>query len=417
MKKLRNWICLQIGILLCVISYAQVKTNIYYELKQDSTPIVNPTALNTFFQQLTSRNEELVRIVHWGDSHIQMGYLSEEIRTGIDSLYGLNGFGSVFPYRAAGYNPNHSMTRIKKGKWTGGNIMKDTLSTSSGFMGFWATTFDSSAIIQFGISSTAKFKEGHTHISIFLTADTNTQIKFYGLNFKKDSSNLIEPVYVKSEKLVGQLWSVTELIFPEYIDIIEVDITNNTGKEGVNIHGGIFEFSWKKGVTYNSCGVGGAQFKHLQQNTPTPISELKYLKPDLIIISFGSNESYSTQFDKAIYTNAVIKLVDEIKIALPQTSILFTGPPDTKSKNRYPRNTNTICTVLNELSFQKGYAYWDLRSAMGGEGSIIKWLAQGLAATDKLHFTRKGYTLQGKWMLNAINKSFDKYLQTGRNEK
>jgi hypothetical protein len=40
-----------------------------------------------------------------------------------------------------------------------------------------------------------------------------------------------------------------------------------------------------------------------------------------------------------------------------------------------------------------------------------------LAATDKLHFTRKGYTLQGKWMLNAINKSFDKYLQTGRNEK
>ena len=142
-----------------------------------------------------------------------------------------------------------------------------------------------------------------------------------------------------------------------------------------------------------------------------------HLNTNLLIISFGSNESYTTQFDSVLYRNGVIQLVDEIKKESPGVSILFTGPPDTRSKNRFPRNTSAICSILKELSLDKGFAYWDVRAAMGGEGSIQVWLSKGLASADKLHFTKKGYALHGKWLFNAILREYEKYLQTATYEK
>jgi lysophospholipase L1-like esterase len=418
MNNLKLIICFIIPLLHQVNGFGQLNNNISFESKIDTTPIINAEALYPFFNKVSNRNQELVRIIHWGDSHIQMGYMSEIMRIGIDSLYGLNGFGTVFPYKAANYNPNHSFTKIKRGKWIGGNIMKDTLSQSSGFMGFWVKTFDTSANIQFGISKTAIFQEGHTHVKIFHTSDTNTNFEFTGMNLKLDSSAVFKPVFLNSYKTsIEQNWSVTELIFEQSIDIIEINISNNLTNTGVNIHGAIFEQSWEKGITYNNCGVGGAQLKHLSQNSSIPVQQLKVLNPQLIIISFGSNESYTTQFDNIQYRNSINNLIEEIKIYLPNTSVLFTGPPDTRSKNRYPRNTNAICSILKELSIEKGFAYWDLRTAMGGDGSIINWLSKGAASADKLHFTKKGYALHGKWLIDAINKEYVKYLKMAKHEK
>lgn len=417
MKYFRNCLIIFSTLLLSSTCCAQVKSSNTKVLKNDSTPIINSIALNSFFGKLTKKDKELIRIIHWGDSHIQMGYMSEELRTGIDSLFELNGFGGTFPYKAANYNPNHSITKIKKGKWIGGNIMYDTLSKSSGFMGFWTNTLDTNAIIQFGISQSAKFQEGNTHVTIFYSTDLNTNIEFKGVNLRRDSTLFFQPVYIDRQNPSGQKWTVAQLIFDQNIDAIEINITNNTGSNGVNIHGAIFEHSWNKGITYNSCGVGGAQFKHLFQNSTTPIEQLKFLKPDLIIISFGSNESYTIQFDIEVYKNSITRLVDDINKELPNTSLLFTAPPDTKSKNRHPRNTSTICSILKELSMEKGFAYWDLRAAMGGEGSILKWLSNGWASTDKLHFTKQGYSLQGKWMMNAINQAYLNFLQNTKYEK
>lgn len=398
-------------------SFAQLKNSIALEFKNDTTPIINAQSLYPFFKKLDNKNESLTRVVHWGDSHIQMGYISEEIRIRLDSTFNLNGFGSAFPYKAANYNPNHSYTRIKNGKWIGGNIMKDSLSQFSGFMGFWTKTMDSSASIQFGISKTALFQDGNTHITIFYSCDADTKIDFTGANLYKDSTLFFSPIYYSIEKSKDQKWNVCKLIFDQNITTIELTINNNIGTNGLNIHGALFEKSWEKGITYNSCGVGGAQLKHLYQNTNTLINQISYLSTNLLLISFGSNESYTTQFDSIAYRNGVIELVDAIKKEIPDVSILFTGPPDTRSKNRYPRNTSTICSILKELSSQNGFAYWDLRTAMGGDGSIMTWLSKGLASTDKLHFTKKGYALQGKWMFNAIYKEYEKYLQIATYEK
>ena len=156
------------------------------------------------------------------------------------------------------------------------------------------------------------------------------------------------------------------------------------------------------GIIYNNCAVGGAQFSHICNNASYALGQIEDLNPDLIILSYGSNDSYTTKFNGNLYHKMVGGFIDSLKLLLPKTNFILTSPPDTRSKDRFPRNVDSIQLVFHQLSQEKDIAYWDLRTQMGGNGSLYTWLKNGLAAKDKLHFTKTGYTLQAKLFINAL---------------
>jgi lysophospholipase L1-like esterase len=43
---------------------------------------------------------------------------------------------------------------------------------------------------------------------------------------------------------------------------------------------------------------------------------------------------------------------------------------------------------------------------MGGEGSVRKWREQDLAHTDFIHFTKAGYELQARLLLEALSSAY-----------
>jgi lysophospholipase L1-like esterase len=47
---------------------------------------------------------------------------------------------------------------------------------------------------------------------------------------------------------------------------------------------------------------------------------------------------------------------------------------------------------------------------MGGLGSIDDWKDAQLAASDRIHLTKKGYELQADMMFEAFRKAFGDYL-------
>ena len=61
----------------------------------------------------------------------------------------------------------------------------------------------------------------------------------------------------------------------------------------------------KSGIIYNNCGVGGAQFSSLCKNASLSITQIKDINPDLIIISYGSNESYTSAFRYESYSKMI----------------------------------------------------------------------------------------------------------------
>lgn len=78
-------------------------------------------------------------------------------------------------------------------------------------------------------------------------------------------------------------------------------------------------------VSYIDRGVNGATcltFTH-----PDRIAEIAALKPELLILSFGTNESHNRRYNINVHYNQMDELVKLLRDSLPNVPILLTTPP------------------------------------------------------------------------------------------
>jgi hypothetical protein len=163
----------------------------------------------------------------------------------------------------------------------------------------------------------------------------------------------------------------------------------------------------KYGVNYHHCGVVGAQFTHLINNAPWSIEQIAHLNPDIIIFSFGTNEAYNKDLDTSFYKSSIIKFMQDLEIASPKTTFIFTTAPDTRSQNRIPSNQIIVNSLLKKIADSGNYSIFDLNEAMGGWGSIYPWFKKGLTLKDKLHFTEQGYSLQANLFTLSLLEAYN----------
>ena len=127
-----------------------------------------------------------------------------------------------------------------------------------------------------------------------------------------------------------------------------------------------------------------------------------------MIFSFGTNEAYNGKLDTAVYTPAIMNFIDEIIKVSPNTAIIFTTAPDTRSNNRIPPLQVKVNNQLRRIAMDKNLTLYDLNEAMGGWGSLYTWYQNKLTLSDKLHFNKVGYALQGQLftlsLLHAYNR-------------
>ena len=128
----------------------------------------------------------------------------------------------------------------------------------------------------------------------------------------------------------------------------------------------------------------------------------------LIIMQYGGNvmpyTSNRTQIDN--YAKRVRAQLRYMKACAPDAAILFVGPSDmltsiNGNKQSYPL-LPAMDAALRETAHNEGAAYWSLFEAMGGSGAMNKWMQQGLAAGDGVHFTRKGASRAGQLLADWI---------------
>ncbi|MDZ4182014.1 MAG: hypothetical protein U1B83_03985, partial [Candidatus Cloacimonadaceae bacterium] len=60
---------------------------------------------------------------------------------------------------------------------------------------------------------------------------------------------------------------------------------------------------------------------------------------------------------------------------------------------------------------ERDYAWWDLGSAMGGSGSNKNWRARDYASRDMVHFSARGYTLQGYLFYHALMRGYKTFTE------
>ena len=168
------------------------------------------------------------------------------------------------------------------------------------------------------------------------------------------------------------------------------------------------------GLVYHAMGINGATTSHFFQ--PDKLEQIVALNPDLIILSFGTDESHGRNYQSDEHWAQMDTLTSAIHAHLPTAKILMTTPPGSyiriRRRGRRVINTKTQDVVQNILAFahQKGFPVWDMYNIVGGKRACQNWVSSGYMQRDRVHYTHNGYALQGQLLAEAMIKAFNDYV-------
>jgi lysophospholipase L1-like esterase len=143
--------------------------------------------------------------------------------------------------------------------------------------------------------------------------------------------------------------------------------------------------------------VNGARLADLEKPLPALRKALlQEAHPALIIVSYGTNDIASRGFTSSEYEETAFQILTKLKADAGDASILVTGPTDRSSPRKRTRaliqaGQAELQPALRKAALRAGCAYWDEQAAMGGPGSMTRWVRAGLAASDYIHFSGLGY--------------------------
>jgi lysophospholipase L1-like esterase len=129
----------------------------------------------------------------------------------------------------------------------------------------------------------------------------------------------------------------------------------------------------------------------------------------LIILQFGGNMIPQTENPSTIrgYVRSTMRQqVRYLRACAPEASILFIGPSDMSTNIDGQMTTYPLVPYMDQqfrkMAQEEGIAYWSMYDAMGGKDSMVRWVENGLAGSDYVHFTRAGANNIGKKLYNWL---------------
>ena len=334
-----------------------------------------------FAQRLNSlaknkSSHRVIKIIQFGDSHSAADFFTAEFRTLMKKQNGDAGIGWVTPVAIKGQN--HTALNWKANDWS--VISSRTVSDIDFPMGgYIAKTTKDSATIQIIPKS---------------ESNRNWQVK---LTFKalKNTPNLLS-IYDNSDKKININYLFKSNVWQTVSFVTKTPFTIKGGLD-VEIGGIWLNLSQQSGVTVSSIATNGAKQSIWQKWGTDWLKELSSSKSDLVILEYGTNESFEETLDVNTYRKSLINSIRQVRKSLPHAAILLITPPDTMAdENSFPKSFSTIMSIQKQVAKSEKTLYWNWQTAMGGPYSIKNWQNRGLARPDLVHQTLQGYKESAK---------------------
>jgi lysophospholipase L1-like esterase len=164
------------------------------------------------------------------------------------------------------------------------------------------------------------------------------------------------------------------------------------------------------GVVLDTVGIPGSRAEYLLQwNEALFREQVARRRPDLVILSYGTNEAGDDDVPIADYETALRAAVARVRSAAPDASCLLIGPTDRPLPlaeggwGPRPRRAE-VTAVQRRVSAETGCAFFDAAGLMGGEGGMLRWVAANppLGSSDHVHLTPDGYAVMGSALLREL---------------
>jgi lysophospholipase L1-like esterase len=340
--------------------------------------IENAQALHKFFQTLalvqSGQRIDPVRIMHFGDSHVAADVLTREIRERFQTEFGDGGAGFIVPRNPMATKRHGISSGFTEG-WViegiGGKYSADAL---YGPAGINLATSDP--------GERAWLEASGNHFEVYFARQPNggkVEITIDG------ADALEEPLLLTSR--VTKLDSIAIDLPDDAPHRLEVR-TLSPGR--VRLLGMVAEHL-SGGVSYDVFGINGAKASRiLSWNQPALTAAIKARDPNLIILAYGTNELTDGTCTSAAYQSLLTEILQLFHSAAPTASILVFGPPD-RSDLPLTARLQELVSAERRTALANKAAFWSGFDAMGGAGSMQKWVRLGLAQPDRVHLTLAGY--------------------------
>jgi len=377
----------------------------YPFVKEELNVISNSGHLAGLMEKLYDlkiNGKRTINILHIGDSHLQADFVTSIIRTTLQSAFGNGGRGLIVPYRVARTNEPFNYHSSSTFHWQSKRCVFPNQPLPIGIGGLTISTTDSCADFTIKTVDDSVLKYSFNKVKVFYENDS-VSYRFAIVDSLGSKVGLFAPDSVDHFPYISFL-SLQALTNTATIQIVKMaEVQSRATIYGVLLENG------NPGIIYHTIGVNGAEFRHYSEALHFS-EQTKALKPDLIIISLGTNEAFALNFNQDKFYADMQLLYSQLKKENPNACFLFTIPACSyRRKKPNPRLALAGKTIIR-FTTDNNISYWDLQAATGGDNSAVNWKKNRLLRPDGVHYILAGYYLQGSLFCRAFLNSYNTYV-------
>lgn len=358
--------------------------------------IANSEHLRDIFKKISNLQKSVisqVRIVHLGDSHIQNGILAGTARNILQKRFGNAGPGLIFPYRIAGTSGKNWVNFQTTSHWTSEKITQPQSLSQAGLCGYLLSTGSPDPEISL------QTKDSFQLMRVFLRHSAKIRINNTGQPEQHDSLfRLTNHPYME----------VYQAELEKPVQNCSIQMQAAAGK--LNFHGLSLEKK-SPGILYHDIGINSARYDHFV-NDSLFWRQIEVLGADLYIISLGTNEAQNKALDPQKMLAILNQFTERLQKTAPRASVLIIAPALSCKSGKPNLQILEIGNLLASFALSRNFAFFDYNRAVG---SPRFWLNRLLLSGDLVHYTEKGYQLQGLLLAQALLNEYNKFLTAPQN--
>jgi len=365
------------------------------------------SALSHFFQALNTskKQKHKTRIAYFGDSMIEGDLISQDLRSCMQDVFGGFGVGFV-PITSIVAGFRSSVIHSFDG-WTTYNLLEKPPANHvlgiSGY-GFVPNTINpddtSNTVNESWVKYVAVNKK---HINKFYEtkllygkSDDQNSVVINGSRYSLKGENTVNQIIIDDPNSSQSIKATFQCKTP--MDVFGFSMESDSGVFVDN-----FSFRGNSGMPIT---------KVLQSVYSGTNNCLNY---DLIILEYGLNAVDPKITDFSWYERGMNNVIKHIQASFPNTSILLISVGDKSYRKDGVYETDPSVPILVEtqkrMAKNNKIAFWSLYDAMGGNGSMVKWVEGDtvLANKDYAHFNFKGAHKVGKLLFAKLMSEYKEF--------
>lgn len=347
-------------------------------------------------------NDEVLRVLHYGDSQIEMDRISCNLRTYFQSKFGGGGPGLLPAVQTVA---SYAVSQTASGDFTLYASYGDG-ARAHGNYGMMLKCYRLTGGGTFSANAT-KHKQSDSRLKQFsrVTLLYNDHVGKFRATLSDRKQGYDSACTSEGAGIHAFHWQTND-----HATSLRINMQGTADIYGIMIDDG-------PGVSVDNIPLrssSGNQFTLVTDSILRKCYQLSNI--GMIIMQFGGNTMPSVYSTKSIndYCALMQKQIRRVKSACPNATILFIGPSD--MSHSYSGSLQTykflpaMIDSLRNMCLRNNVAYWDLYEVMGGYNSMVTWVKKGWARSDYVHFTTTGANYVGETLAENFATMYKLYV-------